>query len=123
MVSLWRGNRRGASNMGCLLSLLFFAGALYYGIHIGELYWRFYQVQAEMASQARLAPSLTDDVIRRRLVEVTDNLGLPREASRFKIRRGGRPARITIESQYSEELDLPLVRRTFVFRPRAEERL
>ena len=51
-------NRRGSSSTGCLLTLLLFSAALYYGINIGEVYWRFYQYQDEMRSQARLAPSL-----------------------------------------------------------------
>jgi len=66
MVTLLR-NRRGAGTLGCLVSLLIFAAVLYYGYHVGQVYWKFYQLQDAMKSQARLAPSLADDVIRRRL--------------------------------------------------------
>ena len=75
-------NRRGSSSTGCLLTLLLFSAALYYGINIGEVYWRFYQYQDEMRSQARLAPSLADGVIRRRLLLTVDRLGLPAEAQK-----------------------------------------
>lgn len=116
-------SRHGASNLGCLVSLALFVAALYYGIHIGEVYIKYYQLVQEMRSQARLAPSLADDVIRRRLnVRVTD-LDLPKEAHRFRIRRTTQPRAIVIETQYEETLDLPLLRYTFRFRPRAEAAL
>lgn len=113
-------SRRGGSNLGCLISLALFVGALYYGINIGEVYIRYYQLNEEMRSAARLAPSLNDQVIRRRLVDKADQLALPPEASRFKIRRTGRPHVIVIETSYSETLDLPFFRHTFEFHPRAE---
>jgi hypothetical protein len=111
-------SRRGASNLGCLVSLALFAGALYYGINIGEVYLRYYQIVAEMRSQARLAPSLPNEVIRRRLSDRATDLDLPKEAHQFRIDR--RPRSIVIETQYEESVDLPLFRHTFRFRPRAE---
>ncbi len=112
-------NRRGSSSTGCLLTLLVFAAALYYGVHIGEVYWRFYQYQEEMRSQARLAPSIPDGVIRRRLLTTVDELGLPAEAQKIQIKRTARPRQITIESEYAEEVTLPLFHHTFQFRPHA----
>lgn len=116
-------DRRGSSSTGCLLTLLVFAGALYYAINIGEVYWRFYQYQDEMRSQARLAPSLTDGVIRRRLLLTVDRLGLPAEAQKIQIRRTARPRQITIESQYAEEVHLLLFDHAFEFHPHAVEGL
>jgi hypothetical protein len=110
-------SRRGESRLGCLVSLALFVGALYYGINIGEVYIRYYQLQEEMRSAARLAPSLTDEVIRRRLADKVDDLALPAEAHRFVIRR---TRSITIETAYEETLDLPFFNHTFRFRPRAE---
>lgn len=112
-------NRRGSSSTGCLLTLLVFSAALYYGVHIGEVYWRFYQYEEEMRSQARMAPSLPDGVIRRRLLTTVDELGLPAEAQKIQIRRTARPRQITIESEYAEEVTLPLFHHTFQFRPHA----
>lgn len=111
-------SRRGASNLGCLVSLALFVGALYYGIHIGEVYLRYYQIVQEMRSQARLAPSLPDDVIKRRLSDRATDLDLPTEANRFRITRRSRS--IVIETQYQELLELPLFRHTFRFKPRVE---
>ena len=122
MVSLGRTSRRGGSSLGCLLSLLLFAGALYYGINIGQVYLRYYQLLDGMRTQARLAPSLHDDVIYRRLTMQADSL-LRGGSPRFRITRGGRPNRIVIETEYADSVDLPLFKYKFVLRPRAEEPL
>ena len=120
MVTRLVRSRRGASTTGCLLWLLLFVAALYYGVHIGEVYYRSWQIAEEMKSQARLAPSLTDPVILRRLVTKADELGLPAEASQFRIVRTPRPRAIRIETRYSETVQLPFFTHTFTFTPRAE---
>jgi hypothetical protein len=122
MVSLRRAPRRGAGSLGCLFSLLLFAVALYYGINIGQVYLRYYQLLDGMRTQARLAPSLHDDVIYRRLNAQADSL-LTGGSPKFKITRGGRPSRIVIQGEYTDQVDLPLFKHTFVLRPRAVEAL
>ncbi len=117
--SRWR-NRRGTSTRGCLITLLVLAVGLYYGINIGEVYYRYSQLQAEMRSQVRLAPSLSDGVIRRRLIAKAEALGLPDEAKRFRIQRSARTRHITIETEYEETVDLPFFNHTFALTPRAE---
>ncbi|MBA2626664.1 MAG: hypothetical protein H0U85_01490 [Gemmatimonadales bacterium] len=118
-----RRNRRGSSTVGCLVSLVIFVATIYYGTAIGTHYWRYYQLLDEMRTQATLAPSLTDPVIRRRLVSKVDELGLPAEARRFRITRSGSPRVMIIETEYADSVKLPLFRHTFVFTPRAEEPL
>ena len=54
MVSLRRA-RRGASTLGCLVSLALFLAAVYYGVHIGGVYWRYYQLLDDMRQQATCA--------------------------------------------------------------------
>ncbi len=122
MVSHLR-NQRGASGAGCLVSLVLFAVICYYGWHIGGVYWKFYQMQDAMTSQARLAPSLTDAVIQRRLAESTDEILLPDKPLRFKIKRTPRPAKITIDTEYTDSLKLPFFERKFTFKPHAEAAL
>ena len=122
MVSIRRSSRRGESALGCLVSLLIFVAALYYGVNIGQVYLHYYQIRDGMRTQARMAPSLTDDVINRRLMSQADSI-LPGGTPSFKITRGGHPNRITIQTEYSEEVDLPLFKHSFVLRPRAEEQL
>jgi hypothetical protein len=121
MVSTaWR-NRRGAGSLGCLLSLLLLVAALYYGINIGEVYWRYYQLVDEMQVNARLAPSINDDVIRRRLATKASDIFGPDHPIRFTINRGGRVRYFTIETQYRDSVSLPLFKHTFVLKPRVEE--
>lgn len=121
-VVMWR-SRRGASNRGCLFSLLVVVVALYYGINIGEVYYRFYQMQEEMTSQARMAPGISDLVIRRRLQAKAEALGLPPEARDIRITRSGQARQITIQSRYAESVDLPFFNHTFTLTPRAEAQL
>lgn len=113
-----RGDRRGAGTLGCLVSLLLFVAALYYGVHIGEVYLRYYRLLDVMRFQASLGSTTRDDVISRRLVATSDSiLG---HTPDFRIYRGGRPLRITIQTEYKERVELPFFRHTFVLRPRAE---
>ena len=121
MVSLRRAPWRGAGSLGCLLSLLLFAVALYYGTNIGQVYLRYQRIDG-MRTQARLAPSLHDDVIYRRLNAQADSL-LTGGSPRFKSTRGGRPSRIVIQGEYTDQVGLPLFKHTFVLRPRAVEAL
>ena len=91
MVSLGLRNQRGASKLGCLVSLALFVGALTYGVRIGRIYWRYYELVEDMKQSARFAQTQSDDVIRRNLMQRVDELGIPAEAKRFGIRRAGPP--------------------------------
>ncbi|MEO6055631.1 MAG: hypothetical protein ABIQ49_02220 [Gemmatimonadales bacterium] len=119
MVS--RRSVRGASSLGCLVSLVLLVGAIYYGVHIGGVYWRSYQLLDDMRQQARLGAQTTDAAIRQHLLAQADSL--LGQSPEFRITRGGRPTRITIQANYTETVELPLFRHTFVLRPRAEEPL
>ena len=121
MVAAGRGSRTGASPFGCLLTLVLAGAVLYYGGHVGMIYWRYYELLDDMQHQATLASQLSDDTIRKTLLAQADSL--LGQAPAFRIHRGGRPERITIQTEYSEIVELPLFRHTFVLRPRAEEPL
>jgi len=125
MVTLrWLRGRRGASSTGCLFSLLVFVALLYYGVNIGEVYFRYYRLLDEMQSQARLAAALDDGTIRRRLQAAVQDIGVPEDASaNIRIRRTLSPREISIETAYSESVHLPLFNHTFEFHPRATEPL
>ena len=73
MVAL-ASSRRGGSTLGCLLSLALFLGAAYYGVHIGEVYLRFYRLQDAMRFQAQMAPNIDNGVIGRRLAATADSI-------------------------------------------------
>jgi hypothetical protein len=117
--------RRGASSTGCLVSLLIFVGLLYYGVHIGEVYFRYYRLVDEMQTQSRLAAAIDDGTIRRRIQAAVTEIGLPDEASTQLVvaRRTEIPRQIRIETQYSEKVTLPLFNHTFTFHPKATQPL
>lgn len=120
-MNRWRPlGRRGAGTLGCLLSLLLFVVVLYYGVHIGEVFYRYYQYRDAIASAARFAPSLPDDVLRTRILDRADELGMPSEARFLRIRRVGQPNRILISTTYEEHVDLPFFSHAFTFSPRVE---
>lgn len=116
--------RRGASTTGCLLSLLVLVAVLYYGVNIGELYFRYYRLVDEMGSQARVAAALDNGTIQRRIVAAIQDIGLPDDAtSNLQITRVASPRQITIESEYAESVHLPLFDHTFRFHPKVTEPL
>lgn len=116
-------SRSGTSTTGCLISLVILVAAVYYGIHLGQPWVRYYQLLDEMRGSARLAPTLSDGVIRRRLEAKVEELGLPAEALKFQISRSGKPRRIIITTEYSETVTVPLLTHTFHYTPKAEEPL
>jgi hypothetical protein len=124
MVTGRSESRRGASSLGCLVSLLIFVAALYYGVHIGEVFFRYYRLVDEMDSQARLASAIDNGTIRRRLEAAIQDIGLPSDAAdSLVINRTGDPRKIHIETHYSERVQLPLFDHTFSLRPSADESL
>jgi hypothetical protein len=122
VVAPGRLPRSGRSGLGCIISLVVFLAALYYGVTIGQIYFRYYEILSSMRSQARLASTLTDEVIDRRLRQNADSL-LPKQNPEFRITRRTQPNRIVIETQYTEHVSLPFYKHTFILRPHAEEPL
>ena len=110
--------RLGASTLGCLFSLMVVVAVGYFGFNFGEVYWRFYQFQDDMTQQLRFASHNTDAQISRHMAALADSLGLPQPAGRVTIRRSDRS--ITIESEYTERIELPMYVRDIYFHPRAE---
>ena len=117
-------SRRGASSSGCLLSLLLFVAALYYGVNIGEVFFRYYRLLDEMQTETRIASGLDDGTIRRRIQAAIEEIGLPEAAgSNLVIRRTAFPREIVIETRYSESVSLPFFNHSFSLHPRAVQPL
>lgn len=113
-----RGRRTaGKTRLGCMVTLLVAAIGLYYGLPIGAIYVDHWRFKEEMKTQARLAPSIDDAAIRRRLRLKAEDLGLPKEAQQIIIRRTLRPREIVIRTSYEETIDLPFVHHTFELSP------
>jgi hypothetical protein len=110
--------RHGKSSLGCLVSLLFLAAAIYFGVNIGEAYFRFYQFQDAMRQEVRFAQHNSDAVIMRHLRAQADSLGLPEAAGEVTLQRDGR--HMEIESEYYQHIELPGYVRELHFNPHAE---
>ena len=114
---------RGASSTGCLFSLLVFVGALYYGMNVGEVFFRYYRLLDEMDSQARIAAGLDNGTIARRIAAAVLEIGIPDSAAQVVVRRTLTPREITITTNYSETVNLPFFNHTFVFHPKSTQPL
>lgn len=110
--------RRGASSLGCLFTMLIVVAICYFGINIGEVYWRYYQFRDDMRQEVRFASHLSNDSILVFLRASADSLGLPSDASDIGISRT--KTAITIESEYDESIELPGHVREVHFHPYAE---
>ena len=114
MVSL----RRGRSSLGCLVTLLVVSAIIYFGVKIGEVYWRAYEFEDAMKQEVRFAGQMTNERILLHLRAVADSLGLPEQAQAIAITRTR--GHIVLEAAYDELVELPLFVREFHFAPRAE---
>ncbi|MBM4188256.1 MAG: hypothetical protein FJ206_13220 [Gemmatimonadetes bacterium] len=114
--------RRGASTLGCLFSLLITLVVLYYGMNVGRVWWRYYEILDRMKSAARFAQNQTDAAILSRLQADADEIGLPPAARQFRIQRSRGPAGMTISIRYSEKIELPFVHRSVEFAPSVSQR-
>ena len=114
---------RGLTRTGCLFSILLLMAVTYFGLPVAGMYIRYYRLKNEMQTQARFAPSIDDDTIRRRLLQKIDDLGIPPAARRMSIRRITRPREIVISINWDENIVLPFYTRTQHFSPRVRERM
>ena len=110
------GNQPGKAHLGCLFSLFLLACAIWVGVDAGEVYLRHYRLQDFVKSQAELAPALTDDVIRARLVAYSDTLGPSIGPKRWDIRRSTAPRAINIRAQYDDSVVIQVLSLRKVFK-------
>ncbi len=115
--------RRGVSTLGCLVSLLVMGTAVYYGMTLGKLWWRYYELVDKMKSAARFAGNETNEQVLKQLQADAKEMGLPASAQQFRIVRTDAPRGITISTAYAERVDLPFLHRAFSFKPTVTLRL
>jgi len=95
----------GKGKLGCLIVVILLVGIVYVGKNVGAVYWRYYQMQDEVKSQAAFAPGLTDKTILERLVAQADTLGLPLGPDAWYIKRTTRaPKEIEISAAYDDSV-------------------
>ena len=108
----------GKGKVGCVIVLALLVLAVWVGKSVGAVYWRYYQMQDEVKSEAAFAPSLTDKTILERLVAQADTLGLPLGPDAWTITRTTRaPKQITITASYDDSVAFQVLkwRRVFYF--------
>ena len=110
--------RTGRTNFGCLFSILLLVTAVYFGVNVGEPYFRYYRFLDGMKQEARFSARFTDEQIHVRLAALADSLGLPEAAGRVRVRR--EPSHISLSSSYYERVEMPLIVRDILFSPQAE---
>ena len=109
--------RRGGGKLGCLLMLLIVVAIGYFGEKVGVAAWKYYLFRDRMQTEARFAAHRTDAVIKRRLAEYADSLGMPDGADNVIVRRGDHT--IYIYSEYYQHVELPGFVHEFHFNPSA----
>jgi hypothetical protein len=95
----------GKIKLGCLFVVGLLVLLVYVGKDVGAVYWRAYQIQDEVKSQASFAPALTDKTILERLVAQADTLGVPLGPGDWYIKRTTRPPKeIVISAAYDDSV-------------------
>ena len=109
----------GASRLGCLFALALAVATLYFGIPVGNMYWRYYQFRDAFRQEARFASQHSDDAIKKHLRALADTLQLPDEADVIYVKR--REQHILIWAEYYDRVVVPFVPPdSFYFNPQAE---
>jgi hypothetical protein len=114
-------SRAGRSSVGCLFALLIVSAGIYFGLNVGEAYWRFYQYEDAMKQELKFNGLRSDSLILAHLWIQADSLGLPEDAKEIAIDREPRDRIIKISADYAEQIELPLTVRTSTFHPHAED--
>lgn len=112
--------RRGATKLGCLMTLMVLAAIGYFGANAGEVYWRFYQYQDAMKQEVTFRARQPIPALRARLRHIADSLGLPEDAGIVSVKRTANE--IFIEAHYEEVIELPGFKRDVHFEPKAQGR-
>ena len=114
MVSI----RRGATKLGCLMTMLVMAAIGYFGANAGDKYLRFQKYQEAMEQEVRFHAQRPIPEIRMRLRTIADSLGLPSDAGIVSVKKNGK--QIFIEAHYDEIFELPGFKREVHFEPHAQ---
>ena len=110
---------RGKVRVGCVVALLVTAMVVYYGVGIGASYVRYWRMKDAMQSEAGFATRISDEEIRLRLIRQAQELGLPTQAQRFRVRRLARPREVVITTSWQDTLRFPFVSHPVTRRPEA----
>jgi hypothetical protein len=114
-------SRAGVTKLGCLFVLLLLAAVVYFGIPVGEAYFRYAQYKDRMKQELRFRGAQSDERIKRDMKIVADSLGLPEEAGNVVVSRQVQNRQVTIEADYEEIIHLPGKPKAIRFKPSASD--
>jgi hypothetical protein len=93
------------------------SAVVYFGFNLGEVLWNYYQYTDRMEQEVRFAGSRSDAVIKRRIAQFADSIGLPEAAHRVHVKRGQKV--ISIWAEYYDNIEFPGFVREIRFNPKA----
>jgi len=111
-------NRRGATKLGCLFSLVIVAAIIYFGVNVGKHMWKYYVFKDAMQEEAHFAAHRTDALIKIRLQALVDSLGLPESAKNIIVKRSNHV--ILIFTEYYDHIEFPLFVKEIHFSPQVQ---
>jgi hypothetical protein len=111
--------RPGFTKMGCLFVLLLMAATVYFGLPVGETYFRYLEYKDRMKVELRFRGGLPNERIARNLKMAADSIGLPEEAGKVLITR--KDGQVTVEADYEEIIHLPGYQKALRFQPKATD--
>jgi hypothetical protein len=113
--------RRGASKLGCLLSVLLVVGASYVGLFFGRVYWTNAEYKDEMKQELQFHSGESDEQIRNHMRVAADSMGLPEEAGDVTVERDPQAHTIDMDAVYDVTVKLPGYQRVVHLTPHASD--
>lgn len=98
-------NRSGKVKVSSLLMLVVIAGAVYYAMAFGKVYWHRYAVRDAIDQQLSFTGQIADETIRQQLVDKVVELHLPPAARRVQMSRPT-PRTVEVSISYTEKVNL-----------------
>lgn len=98
-------DQSGKAKIKTILWLLVLAVVVYVGIEVGGVYLRRLSLSEKIGDQLAYAGQLADETIRQQLVAKIQEMNLPPEASRVRLRRTGNRT-IQVSVSYTETVNL-----------------
>ena len=112
-------SRAGITRNGCLAVLVLLAAIVYFGIPVGEKYFRYLEYKDRMKVELKFRGGLPNERIIRNLQMAADSIGLPEAAGNVLVTR--KDGQVTVLAEYEETISIPGYQRVIRFKPTATD--
>ncbi len=106
-------DRSGKVKLATLIWVVVVGIVAYYGIQIGNVYWRKYKLEETVDRELSFAGQIADGTIRQRLTQDIAGMHLPPAASRFQFARVTGPRALRFTVSYVDTVNLIFTKRPF----------